>query len=55
MISVPRLAGYYTSNVIARETWYPERYSYKDGLRSGTRGVLTGFALNLVREFVVRF
>lgn len=55
MISVPRLAGVYAGAVIASETWYPERYSYKDGLRSGTRTLLTGFGLNLVREFVINF
>ena len=55
VISVPRIAGAYTSGVISREAWYPERYSYKDGLRSGTNSLLTGFALNLVREFVFSF
>jgi hypothetical protein len=55
VISVPRLAGVYSGAVIASETWYPERYSYKDGLRSGTRTLLTGFGLNLVREFVFNF
>jgi hypothetical protein len=54
-ISVPRLAGTYTSRVIAYETWYPERYSYKDGLRSATQSLLAGFGMNLIREFVVRF
>ena len=52
VISVPRFAGAYSSGIIAREAWYPERYSYKDGLRSGTRTLLSGFAINLVREFV---
>ena len=55
VISVPRLAGIYSSAVIASETWYPERYSYKDGLRSATGGLLTGFGLNLIREFVVNW
>jgi hypothetical protein len=55
VISVPRIAGAYTSGVVSREAWYPERYNYKDGLRSGTRSLLTGFALNVVREFVVKF
>jgi len=55
VISVPRIAGAYTSGVISREAWYPERYNYKDGLRSGTNTLLAGFALNLIREFVVRF
>jgi len=52
VISAPRLAGIYTGAIVARETWYPERYSYKDGLRSGTTTLLTGFGINLVREFV---
>jgi hypothetical protein len=52
VISVPRLAGVYTGSVIAAETWYPERYSYKDGLRQGTTTLLTSFGINLLREFV---
>ena len=55
VISVPRLAGVYTGAIVSRETWYPERYSYKDGLRSGTNTLLVGFGLNLVREFVVNW
>lgn len=38
-------------SIVATETWYPERYSYKDGLRMGTSGLITGFGINLVREF----
>jgi hypothetical protein len=52
IISAPRLAGVYTGAIVARETWYPERYSYKDGLRAGTTTLLTGFGINLMREFV---
>lgn len=55
VISVPRFAGAYTGAIVAREAWYPERYSYKDGLRSGTRSLLSGFAINLAREFVVNW
>ncbi len=55
VISVPRFTGAYASGIISHEAWYPERYNYKDGLRSGTRSLVAGFALNLVREFVVRF
>lgn len=55
VISVPRFAGAYASGLISHQAWYPERYSYKDGLRSGTRSMVAGFALNLVREFVVQF
>jgi hypothetical protein len=52
VISAPRFVGVYTGAVVSRETWYPERYSYKDGLRAGTGTLLTGFGINLLREFV---
>jgi hypothetical protein len=52
VISVPRFAGAYSGGIISREAWYPDRYSYKDGLRAGTGNLLSGFGLNLVREFV---
>ena len=55
VISAPRFAGVYTGAIVASETWYPERYSYKDGLRHGTRTLLTGFGINLFREFVVNW
>lgn len=52
VLSAPRLIGVYSAGVIAAETWYPERYSYKDGLRSGTTTLLTGFGINVIREFL---
>ena len=55
VVSVPRFAGAYSGAIISRETWYPERYSYKDGLRAGTGNLLTGFGINLLREFVFNF
>ena len=55
VISAPRLVGVYTGAIISTETWYPERYSYKDGLRQGTTTLLTGFGINLMREFVIKF
>ena len=55
VISVPRFAGVYTGAIVPTETWYPERYSYKDGLRHGTTTLLTGFGINLMREFVFNF
>lgn len=54
VISVPRFAGAYTGAIIATETWYPERYSYKDGLRHGTTTLLFGFGINVLREFVIK-
>jgi hypothetical protein len=55
VISAPRFVGVYTGAIVAHETWYPERYSYKDGLRSGSFTLLTGFGINLFREFVVNW
>lgn len=55
VISAPRFVGVYTGAIIPAETWYPERYSYKDGLRHGTATLLTGFGINLMREFVIKF
>ena len=55
VISAPRFVGVYTGSIIASETWYPDRYSYKDGLRQGTRTLLMGFAYNVVREFLIKF
>ena len=51
-IGVPRLVGTYTGNIIARETWYPDRYDWKDGVRSGTISLGIGAAFNLFKEFV---
>ena len=55
VVSVPRIAGVYTGSIVARETWYPDRYSYKDGLRNGTATLLAGFGINLIREFVINW
>ena len=51
-IGVPRIVGTYTGNIIARETWYPDRYDWKDGVRSGTISLGIGAAFNLFKEFV---
>lgn len=47
----PRVVGTYTANVIAYETWYPNRYNYKDGLKSGTISLGMNAAFNVFREF----
>ncbi len=46
------IVGSYISSVVSREVWYPERYTYKDGLRSATRGLVFTALFGLVREFV---
>jgi hypothetical protein len=55
VVSVPRFAGAYTAAIVSRETWYPDRYTYKDGLGSGTTTLLMGFGINLLREFVINW
>lgn len=55
VIGIPKFAGIYSGAIISRETWYPDRYSYKDGIRSGTKSLLEGFGINLFREFVWNF
>ena len=52
VVSAPIIAGAYAGAIIPAETWYPDRYSYKDGLRWGTYSLATGFGINLIREFV---
>lgn len=47
-----RIVGTYTSSVIAAETWYPQRYDYKNGLRSGTISLGINAAFNLFKEFI---
>ena len=51
-IGVPRLVGTYTAGIVAYETWYPDRYDWKDGVRSGTISLGIGAAFNLFKEFV---
>ena len=48
----PRVLGTYTASVIAAETWYPARYTYKDGLKNGTISLGMNAAFNLVKEFI---
>lgn len=51
-IGLPRIAGTYTASIVAAETWYPDRYDYKDGLRNGTISLGFNAAFNLVKEFI---
>ena len=51
VVSVPIIAGAYAGSIMPAETWYPDRFSYKDGLRWGTYSLATGFGINLIREF----
>lgn len=48
----PKIAGTYAASITAAEMWYPSRFDYKDGLRSGTISLGFSAAFNLVKEFV---
>ncbi len=48
----PHLAGVYTAHIVAVESWYPARYTWKDGLKSGTYSLGLEAAFNLVKEFI---
>lgn len=53
-IGVPRLVGTYTANIVANETWYPARYGWKDGVKSGTISLGINSFFNLVKEFIFK-
>jgi hypothetical protein len=48
----PRIIGTYTAAIIAAETWYPKRFTYVDGLKSGTVSLGFNVAFNLLKELI---
>jgi len=54
VFSVPALAANYTAEIIVTETWYPDRYNYKDGIRNGNWALLGRLAFNAAREFILK-
>jgi hypothetical protein len=50
-VGFPRILGTYSASVIAAETWYPARYTWKDGLKNGTVSLGFTAAFNLIKEF----
>ncbi len=53
-IGLPRIVGTYSANMIASEAWYPSRYNWKDGFRTGSISLGANALFNLVREFVFK-
>jgi hypothetical protein len=47
----PRIAATYTSSIAAYETWYPNRFNYKDGIKAGTISLGFNAAFNVFKEF----
>lgn len=54
VVGIPRLVGTYGSSIIGAEAWYPDRYDWKDGVRSGTISLGINAAFNLFKEFVLK-
>jgi len=53
-VGVPRIVGTYAANIIAAEAWYPSRYGWKDGVKSGTISLGINSVFNLVKEFIFK-
>jgi hypothetical protein len=49
-IGVPRLAGTFLAPVIVTEAWFPQRYSWKDGLRAGSYDLAWNIGYRLAKE-----
>jgi hypothetical protein len=53
VVSAPLLAGYAVGG-IGMMTWYPDRYTVKDGAGYGVLALASRVGVNLIREFVLR-
>ena len=53
VVSAPLLAGY-AAGGLGMMAWYPDGYTYKDGLGYGALALTSRAAVNLIRELVMR-
>jgi hypothetical protein len=53
VLSAPLLAGY-AAGGLGMMTWYPDGYTYKDGLGYGGLALTSRAGVNLIREFILR-
>jgi hypothetical protein len=53
VVSAPLLAGY-TAGGLGMMAWYPDGYTYKDGLGYGGVALASRAGVNLIREFIMR-
>ena len=54
VLGIPRIAGAYTSAIIANEVWMPNRFSYKDGFRDGSLSLGMKVLINIAKEVISR-
>jgi len=52
VVGFPHLIGTYTGTIVAAETWFPDRFDWKDGLKGGTISLGADVFFNLVKEFI---
>jgi hypothetical protein len=52
VVSAPLLAGYAIGG-LGMMTWFPDGYTYKDGLRYGGLALASRAGVNLIREFII--
>ena len=52
-MSAPLLAGY-AAGGLGMMAWYPDRYTYRDGLRYSGLALASRAGVNLIREFIMR-
>ena len=53
VVSAPLLAGY-AAGGLGMMTWFPDGYTYKDGLRYGALALASRAGVDLLREFIIR-
>ena len=53
VVSAPLLAGY-AAGGLGMMAWYPDRYTYRDGLRYSGLALASRAGMNLIREFIMR-
>ena len=53
VISAPLLAGY-AAGGLGMMAWFPDGYTYRDGLRYGGLALTSRAGVNLIREFIMR-
>ena len=54
VFSPAKVISPFVANVAAVKLWYPERYSYKDGMRSGAYSLGFSVGFNLIKEFIFK-
>lgn len=51
VFGLPKIAGHLTANIASAELWYPQRYTYRHGLKGAAISVAVDIGVNLFREF----